>query len=252
MARIALHYFPKDSFLHRWDARCKFLGFLMITGTLVYPKTTWLLFDSILLAALLMALRFPLRYLLREMRFWGILLLILFLFQSLGTTGTRVPFLPFLPFSKEGLMLGGMTCWRMGLILLYAILFTAVTRPRELRDGLTWFLKPVPFLSGRRIGLMASLTLRFFSRILDHADEVHLANKARRGDRAKNPIKRIKFIVLPLLRRSFYEAEELTWALAARGYREDLPLTLSKLPLRHLLPLAILLVLLLSIEGLLS
>lgn len=181
--------------------------------------------------------RFPLKQFLREFRFWAIFLFILFLFQILFTQGIRLSLLPWLPVSKEGLALGGITIWRLGLILCYATLFTAVTRPRELQEAITWFIKPVPFLSERRIGLMVSLTIRFFSIILDEAEEVRLAHKARMGDREKNPFRRAKSLGLPLLRRSFSRAEEVTLALAARGYRDDLPIHLSKLPLSHLIPL---------------
>ncbi len=240
MARIVLHYLPGDSLLHRWDARCKFFGLMLITVTLIQTRTPLFIFDSILLICLFFLSRFPLKQLLRELRFWAIFLFILFAFQSFFTPGPRLHTLPWLPVSKEGILLGGLTCWRLGLILGFAILFTAVTRPRELRDALIWLLKPVPFLPERRIGLMVSLTLRFFSRTLDQAEEVHLANKARLGDRNKNPIRKIKFLALPLLRRSFLDAEEVTFALAARGYRDDVPIHLSRFPLSHLTPLLVL------------
>jgi len=183
----------------------------------------------------------PLKQFLREFRFWAIFLFILFLFQILFTQGIRLSLLPWLPVSKEGLALGGITVWRLGLILCYATLFTAVTRPKKLQEAITWFIKPVPFLSERRIGLMVSLTIRFFSIILDEAEEVRLAHKARMGDREKNPFRRAKSLGLPLLRRSFYRAEDVTLALAARGYRDDLPVHLPKLPLFHLIPLFLLL-----------
>lgn len=194
-----------------------------------------------MLIGLFILSRFPLKQFLREFRFWAIFLFILFLFQILFTQGIRLSLLPWLPVSKEGLVLGGITVWRLGLILCYATLFTAVTRPKELQEAITWFIKPVPFLSERRIGLMVSLTIRFFSIILDEAEEVRLAHNARMGDREKNPFRRAKSLGLPLLRRSFSRAEEVTFALAARGYRDDLPLHLSKLPLFHLIPLFLLL-----------
>ena len=194
-----------------------------------------------MLIGLFILSRFPLKQFLREFRFWVIFLFILFLFQILFTQGIRLSLLPWLPVSKEGLVLGGITVWRLGLILCYATLFTAVTRPKELQEAITWFIKPVPFLSERRIGLMVSLTIRFFSIILDEAEEVRLAHNARMGDREKNPFRRAKSLGLPLLRRSFSRAEEVTFALAARGYRDDLPLHLSKLPLFHLIPLFLLL-----------
>jgi energy-coupling factor transporter transmembrane protein EcfT len=84
---------------------------------------------------------------------------------------------------------------------------------------------------------MVSLTLRFFSLILDQAEEVRLAHKARLGDENKNPFRKAKFLALPLLRRSFSRAEDVTIALATRGFRDDLPLHLPKMPFSHLIPL---------------
>ncbi|MCJ7783250.1 MAG: energy-coupling factor transporter transmembrane protein EcfT [Desulfobacterales bacterium] len=237
MARIALHYFPGNSPLHRWDARCKFFGLLMITATLLQSKITWLTFDSILLIGLLILSRLPLKQFFRDFWIWVIFLLALFLFQAFFTPGPRLSFLSRLPVSQDGVRLGSLTCWRLALILGYAVLFTAITRPREVQDALIWLLKPFPFLHGRRIGLMVSLTIRFFSIILDEAEEVRLAHKARLGDLKKNPVRKAKFLALPLLRRSFSRAEDVTLALAARGFRDDLPLQLPKLPFSHLIPL---------------
>jgi energy-coupling factor transporter transmembrane protein EcfT len=213
----------------------------MITATLLQSKITWLAFDSILLIGLLVLSRLPLRQFFRDFWIWAIFLFILFLFQAFFTPGSRLPAFPWLPVSLEGIYLGSFTCWRLGLILGYAVLFTSVTRPRQLQDALVWLLKPVPFIPERRIGLMVSLTLRFFSIILDQAEEVRLAHKARLGDQNKNPFRRAKFLALPLLRRSFSRAEDVTLALAARGFRDDLPLHLPKLPISHLIPLFFLL-----------
>lgn len=250
MARITLHYFPGNSLLHRWDARCKLFGLLIMTATLIQTRIPWFLFDSILLAALFFLSGFPLKQLLRELRFWVVFLLALLLLQSLFTQGTRLPSIPWLPVSREGLLSGGLTCWRLGLIFGYSVLFTAVTRPRELRDALVWLLQPIPFLPSQRIGWMVSLTLRFFPRVLDQSEEVRLAHRARMGDRLINPFRKAKFLALPILRRSLLEVEEVTFALAARGYREDLPLHLFKIPSSHLAPLVLLLVLFAGIEWL--
>ena len=250
MARIALHYFPGTSSLHRWDARCKFFGLLMVTMTLLQMKIVWLIFDSTLLIGLLILSRLPLRQFFRELKTWLIFLFILFLFQAFFSQGSRLSALPWLPLSKEGILLGGFTCWRLGLILGYAVLFTAITRPRDIQDTLIWLLKPIPFLPERRIGLMVSLTLRFFTTILDQFEEVRLAHKVRLGDQIRNPFRRAKFLALPLLRRSFSRAEDVTLALAARGYRDDLPVQLPKLPFLHLLPLFLLLGFLIVTGGL--
>jgi len=210
-----------------------------MTATLLQSKISWLILDSGILLGLLILSRLPLMQFLRDFRSWAIFLFILFLFQISFTSGPPLPLFPWLPISEDGLFLGIFTCWRLGLILIYAVFFTAITRPRELRDSLIWFLKPVPFLPERRIGLMVSLTLRFFSLILDQAEEVQQANKARLGERNKNPFRRAKFLGLPLLRRSFSQAEDITLALAARGFRDDIPLRLPKLEISHMIPLLI-------------
>jgi biotin transport system permease protein len=213
----------------------------MITATLLQSKVTWLTFDTILLIGVLIISRLPLRQFLRDFWIWVIFLLALFLFQAFFTPGPRLSFFSRLPVSQDGVRLGSFTCWRLALILGYAVLFTAITRPREVQDTLIWLLKPFPFLHGRRIGLMVSLTIRFFSIILDQAEEVHLAHRARLGDLKKNPVRKAKSLALPLLRRSFSRAEDVTLALAARGFRDDLPLQIPKLPFSHLIPLFLLL-----------
>jgi len=211
----------------------------MVTATLVPTRMAWLILDSGLLFGLLALSGLPLIRFLRESRTWAIFLLFLFLLQALFSPGSRPAALPWIPVTTEGLRLGSLTCWRLGLILGYAVLFTAVTRPRELQDTIIWLLRPVPFLPERRIGLMVSLAVRFFSIILDQSEEVRLATKARLGDQRRNPFRKSKFLVLPVLRRSLFRAEDVTLALAARGYRDDLPLRLPRMNASALVPLLV-------------
>jgi len=208
----------------------------MITATLIQLRIEWLILDGVLFLVLLILSRIPLRPFLQDLRSWMIFLFVLFLFQVFFTPGTPLTRIHWLPISRQGLRLGGLTSFRLAVLLCYAILFTAVTRPRELQDAIIWFLKPIPFLPSRRIGLMVSLTLRFFSLILNQAEEVQLAHKARLGDRQRNPLRKAKFLALPILRRSLSRAEDVTFALAARGYRDDIPLRLPPLPILQILP----------------
>jgi energy-coupling factor transporter transmembrane protein EcfT len=95
---------------------------------------------------------------------------------------------------------------------------------------------------------MVSLTLRFFTLILDHTEEVRLAHKARHSDLNRNPVRRAKYLGLPILRRSLIRAEDVTLALAARGYHDDIPLRLPPLPWIQTLPVLGLLVLFLIVR----
>jgi biotin transport system permease protein len=242
--RLALHYFPGHSLLHRWDGRCKFLALLMMTATLLQVRVGWLVLNSIVLVVLFRVSGLPLKRLWGDVRGWMFFMGFLFLYHGFFTPGRRIDILPWVPISKEGIYFGSLTCWRLSVILGYAVLFTAVTRPREVRDSLVWLLEPVPFVPGRRIGLMVSLTLRFFSLILDQAEEIRLACMARLGDQTKRPLRKLKTRVLPIVLRSFSRVEDVTFALAARGYQEDIRPDVIKLPLSHLIPLMFLLVVL--------
>ena len=244
MARIALHFIPGESYLHHWDARCKIIGFLIISISLIQTKFICLVFDSVLLMVLLSVSRVPLRPLFRDFRIWIIFLLFICLVQGFFSPGK--PLFTILGFqaTREGMVSGVKTAWRLGLILGYAVLFTALTRPRSIQQALIWFLDPIPFIRERRISLMVSLAVRFFSTLLDQTDQVQTAYRARLGDLNKNPLRRAKGITLPVLRRSFLRVDEVAMALIVRGFREEVSFHPEAFPWTHLIPLIFLLALL--------
>jgi energy-coupling factor transporter transmembrane protein EcfT len=213
---------------------------LLISVFLVRPSALIYLSGSLLLLSLVFISCLSLKYFLREFKFWSMMIFILFLLQIFMTPGTRLSLFPWLPISREGLRQGGFISWRLGLWLGYAFLFTAVTRPRDLTETLVWMLTPFPFVPRRRIALMVALTLRFFARFLDQMSEIRTAYLARLGEKNRPFIRKIKCLTLPLLRRSFLEVDEVTYALLARGYQETLPHRLPPIPFSHLIPLIIL------------
>jgi len=73
----------------------------------------------------------------------------IFLVQVLGSPDPERTFFPWLPVSMSGLHTAALTCWRLGLMLCYGVLFTLVTKPRDLQNALIWFLKPFPFCRRR-------------------------------------------------------------------------------------------------------
>lgn len=238
---LTFHFFPGDSILHRWDARCKFFGMLLLALGILCMGATALLTVTILFAAALAVAKVPVRSLAGDLKSWGVFLLIIFAFQAFSLNDADMATPAWWPAGYAGLFSALVNIWRLALILCFAMLFTMLTRPRELQDGIMWLLRPFPFLPARRIALMVSLMLRFLPLILDQADEVSLATRARLGHRRKNPVLRMKYFVLPLFRRSIKRADDLALALAARGYREDLPFRCPPLPPKHfagLMPLA--------------
>ncbi len=247
-SRLTFHFYPGTSLLHRWDARCKSLGLLLLAIGMLYMGWEGLLFFTLLFTAALALSRIPARALAGDLRSWAPFLLIIFVFQLFSfDSGTPAP--AWWPSGYESIYPALIGIWRLCLILCYAMLFSMVTRPRDLQDAVIWFLRPFPFLPARRIALMVSLMLRFLPLILDQADEVKLATRARLGDQRKNPVLRMKFLVLPLLRRSIKRADDMALALAARGYSDELPVKYSRLPKKHLACLASLIALIALLAG---
>jgi biotin transport system permease protein len=237
--RLTFHFYPGNSPLHNWDARCKFFGLLSLAIGLMYMNSAGLVFFSVLFAVALLISRIPIKALAEEMRMWAWFLLIIFAFQVFSFTGNSVNPAPnWWPSGYDNVFASLLHIWQLGLILCYAMLFSMVTRPRELQETVMWLLRPFPFLPARRIGLMVSLMLRFLPLILDQAEEVQFATRARLGNQRRNPVLRMKYFVLPLFRRSIKRADDLANALVARGYRDDLPISYSSLPMKHLAGLA--------------
>jgi energy-coupling factor transporter transmembrane protein EcfT len=237
--RLVFHYFPGDSVLHRWDARCKFLGLALATFGLLHMNERALVLFSIFFVVAVANCRLPLKPIAHDLKAWSVFLFFIFLVQALGYPDSGEVLFTWLPLSEAGLYAAVLTCWRLGLVLCYGVLFTLVTRPRDLQNALIWFLKPFPLLPAQRIALMVTLTLRLLPLIMDQLEEVSLATRSRLGNQRKGILRRAKFLVLPVFYRSLIRSDELALALAARGYNESRPIFLTRVPLTHFLSLGL-------------
>jgi biotin transport system permease protein len=237
--RLVFHYFPGDSVLHRWDARCKFICLAMVTFGLLHMNERALALFSVVLFGTVASCHLPMKAIAHDLKAWSLFLSFVFLVQAIGYPDSEGVLLAWLPFSEAGLHAAAMTCWRLGLILCCGILFTLVTKPRDLQDALIWFLKPLPFLPAQRIALMVSLFLRLLPLIMDQLEEVSLATKSRLGNQRKGIFRKARSLVLPLFWRSLLRADEMALALAARGYNENRPVFLPRIPLAHFLALGL-------------
>ena len=222
MAELTLFgYRSGRSVLHRIDVRFKILGFLFISMVSLKVRVLSLTILSSLLIILVIDCRLKFKSFLREIRYFFILMLIILLAHALSTKGAMVWKLYILSISMQGLYEGTLICWRLFLVVLAGLQFVSTTRPSEIKAAVEWFLKPIPFVSGKRLATMLSLVIRFIPVILNQAKETVEAQKARCVEIRKNPIYRIKKMGFPLLRRMFENADRLVFAMEARCYNED-------------------------------
>lgn len=222
MAELTLFsYRSGHSLLHRIDVRCKILGLLFISIVSLNAGAVSLTLLSFLFIALMADCRLAFKSFFRELRFFFVLMLIILVARSLSAKGTQIFQLYFISVSMQGFIEGLMICWRLFLVVLIGLLFVSTTRPSQIKAAVRWFLAPVPLVSGRRLAMMLGLVMRFIPVILNQARETAEAQKARCVENRKNPIYRLKKIGLPLLRRTFENADRLIFAMEARCYNEN-------------------------------
>jgi energy-coupling factor transport system permease protein len=114
---------------------------------------------------------------------------------------------------------------------LISALLGVTTSALQLADGLEGLLLPLAKLRVpvRGLALMFSVSLRFVPLILDEADMLIKAMRARGIDPFEGSIaeraRKIVGILVPLLRNTLLRAEALAEAMAARCYDPDRPRT---------------------------
>jgi energy-coupling factor transporter transmembrane protein EcfT len=214
-------YRSGTSALHRLDVRFKLvcLIFISLASLKAYFISLFLL--NVLALLLLLHIRVSLRSVFKEIRYFLILLLFVFAARALSTPGSPVVEFAILTITREGIHDGLLVCWRLLLIVLFGLSLVSSTRPSEIKAGVEWFLNPFPFIPAKRVGTMLGLMMRFIPVILNQAKETADAQRARGIENRKNPVYRLIKFGIPLMRRTFEDADKLIIAMEARLYSEN-------------------------------
>jgi len=214
-------YFSGNSLLHNLDPRFKLLFISLLSLVCLNLYFTSLGISTFLLSGLIIYSRLPLKSGVRELRFFLVLLLFVFMARVLSTGGTSLLDMKFISISKQGLYAGFLVCWRLAFIVLLGFTLISTTRPAEIKAAVQWYLKPVPFIPQKKVAMMMGLILRFVPVIFDQAAETADAQKARCVQNRKNPVYRLIKLGFPLMRRTFERADDLVAAIEARGFTEN-------------------------------
>ena len=217
----AFGYISGDSVLHRLDPRFKLLFVILLSLVCLNLYFISLGIFTSLLLGLIFFSRLPLNSGVRELRYFIILLVLVFIARVLSSGGPSVLVLNFVSVSKQGLYDGLMVCWRLVFIVLLGFTLVATTRPSEIKAAVQWYLKPIPFIPEKKVAMMMGLILRFVPVIFDQAAETAEAQRARCVQNRKNPIYRLTKLGFPLMRRTFERADDLVAAIEARGFTEN-------------------------------
>jgi energy-coupling factor transporter transmembrane protein EcfT len=214
-------YFSGGSVLHNLDSRFKLLFIVLLSLVCLNLYFVSLGILSIVLLGLVLKAGLPLNSGVKELRYFFILLVLVFIARVLSTDGQALINIKFITVSKQGLYAGALVCWRLTLMVLLGFILVSTTRPSEIKAAIQWFLKPVPFISEQKVAVMMGLILRFVPVIFDQAKETLEAQKARCVQNRKNPLYRLIKLGFPLMRRTFERADDLVAAMEARGFTEN-------------------------------
>jgi len=217
----AFSFRPGASLLHGLDVRFKLVFLVIISLASLKAAPLALCVLTFVLIGVIIDIRLPIKVIFKELRYFLILLLFVFIARMLTTPGSSLIQFKAVSVTLEGVYGGILVCWRLVIIIMIGLSFVATTRPSEIKAAIQWFLNPFPFIPAKRVATMMSLVIRFMPVILDQAKETADAQRARGVENRKNPVYRLRKLVIPLMRRTFESADKLAVAMEARCYSEN-------------------------------
>ena len=222
MAELTCFSFhPGASVLHKLDVRFKVLFLILISFSSLGGGFIGLGLLSAMLTVLIIHSRPPLKSGMKEFRFFLILLLLILIARMLTTPGAVLIEINAIAITQQGMLTGLLICWRLFIIAMFGFLFIFSTPSGQIKAAVEWILKPFGFIPAKHIATMMGLIVRFIPVILNQARETAEAQRARCLENRKNPLYRITRLSIPLIRRTFEQADRLIVAMEARGYSEN-------------------------------
>lgn len=223
-------YLPLDSVVHRLDPRNKLaLSFCYII--LVFLANNWL--SYLLLIALTLgaiwASKIRLGFFLRGIRplIWLIIFTVILQVLFSPTGGQVYWHWAFINITQFGLINAGYIFIRFLLIIMMSTLLTLSTQPLDIATGLASLMTPLRWVKVPvdTLAMMLSIALRFVPTLMDEAQKIMNAQRARGVDfGAGGLLKQAKSLIplmVPLFMSAFNRAEDLSTAMEARGYQDS-------------------------------
>lgn len=239
-------YYPTKSIIHRLDARIKILlviayivmlffiptvdNYLAKGGNLsdyvIKASSAFIVVILFFIVSILLS-KVPIGKVLKSIKAVLFLVIITAVIMLLFYSGSasHVYFKRgIISISLEGIISGAVMALRLFLLVIGPSLLTLTTTPVELTDGLERLLKPLALIKVpvHDIAIIMSIALRLIPTLIEEADKITAAQKARLAEFDDgNIFKRVKAMLpvfVPLLVSSFRRADELAYAMDSRCY----------------------------------
>lgn len=227
MNNIALgKYLPLNSIIHQMDPRAKIGAMLIIMIAIFIPAgyLGYAIIGAIVVMVALLA-KLKLSFLWRAMKPMLFMLVFLFIINLLVIREGDVLFTIF-GFSvySEAIFQTLYIVIRLALMIIITTILTATTKPLELTLGIEDLLKPFQIIHvpAHEIAMMISIALRFIPTLIEETQRIMKAQASRGVDmeegKLMEKVKAILSLIVPLFVSAFQRAEDLAYAMEARGY----------------------------------
>ncbi|NBK98656.1 MAG: energy-coupling factor transporter transmembrane protein EcfT [Erysipelotrichia bacterium] len=222
-------YLPIDSTFHRLDPRAKIIGMLILIIAIFIPAGyIGYLVLGLVIADCLYLSKLKLSYV------WKAMKPMLFMLVFLLVVNVLVIRTGDLLFSFWGLHIYSDAIYqtlyiivRLLFMITITTILTATTKPLDLTLGIEDSLVPFKKIGvpAHEIAMMISIALRFIPTLIEETQRIMKAQASRGVDlengKMKEKIMSILSLIVPLFISAFQRAEELAYAMEARGYVPD-------------------------------
>ncbi len=222
-------YIETKSPIHRADPRAKIILLILVIVFIFVCKNVFSLLLSVLFVlAVIFVSKVPLKMYLKNLK--AILPIIIFtalinMFYGDENSTVLVEFWK-LSITTDGLYRAFFMATRIILLIIISSSLTYTTTPNDLTDAIENLLSPLRFLGLKSavhtLALMMTIALRFIPTLVEEAEKIMNAQKARGADlesgNLKERIKALIPILIPLLISSVRRAYELAEAMECRCY----------------------------------
>ncbi|MEA4894066.1 MAG: energy-coupling factor transporter transmembrane component T [Oscillospiraceae bacterium] len=219
-------YFPGNSFIHRLDPRTKLICTIIYIAALFAAKsyvTYGILFIILCLSVAVSKIR-PAALLkgLKPLALIIIFTAVLNLFYIKG--GRELLSFWTLSITTEGIKTAFFMVIRIMMLITGTFLLTYTTTPMALTDGLELIMNPLKKIRVpvHEFSMMMSIALRFIPTLIEEADKITNAQKARGADFENGKLteraKALLPLLVPLFVSAFRRADELAVAMESRCY----------------------------------
>ena len=229
-------YLPMNSTIHKMDPRAKILCVLFLLIAIFIPAGVWgYVALGVLVLVTLGISKIPISYIFKAMKPMVFMLVFLLIINVLVIkTGDKLLSFGWFEVYEGAVFQTLYIVVRLALMISITTLLTATTKPLDLTLGIEDLLTPFKKVGvpAHIIAMMISIALRFIPTLIEETQRIMKAQASRGVDfeegKFMEKIRNILSLIIPLFISAFQRAEDLAYAMEARGYSPDAPRTRYK------------------------